>query len=258
MPRYFWIAASISILVAAFSLLGIAHRQVSLAERAEGAGSRATGLDVIVYTVPPPRGQAITDALNTVLLTAPRDGVQPLGAARLSAPDLLVVSAPGRMQGSIKKAIASLSEGASTEQGNPDASALDLWLVEATRSGPDDPRLIAAGQALDVARMRFGHQHFRLLDRVMLVARADGEAARAGGSQTRSSVELYPHDAATVEAEVEFQVIDRWGTHFESKLLLPEGQWQLVGLLPVAGEGNPERLLLMRQTRASSSPAPGP
>lgn len=258
MPRYFWISASIAILVAAFSLLGIAHRQVSLAELAERSGSRATGLDVVVYSVPQARGQAIADALNTVLLTAPRDGVQPLGAARLSAPDLLVVSAPRRMHGSIEKAIASLSEGESPDQGYSEVSALDLWLVEATRSGPDDPRLMAAGQALDVARMRFGHQHFRLLDRVMLVARADGETVRARGSRTASSVKLYPHDADSVEAEVEIQGVDQWATQFESKLLLPEGQWQLVGLLPAAGEGNPERLLLMRQTRAPSSPAPGP
>jgi hypothetical protein len=184
--------------------------------------------------------------------------VLPLGAANLTAPDQLVVSAPEGMQGSIRKAIEALSKEGAEGQVGSSAVALDLWLVEASGAGPEDARLAEAGPALAEARNRFGYEKFRLLDRLMLVGRPDGETVRARGSRTSSSVDLTPHDARTVEAEVEFQVLTQPQAIIESKLLLQEGQWQLVGLLPGAGEDRPERLLLMRQTTSSAAIAHGP
>jgi hypothetical protein len=262
MPRYFWVSASIAMLVAAFAMLAIGYRQGALADGPDRAAAamlqRESPQQVATYEVPPARGEAIRNTLNAVLL-ANKDGVQPVGSASLPMPDRVVVSAPARMQDSIRKAIASLSVGETQAANSAASAAVDIWLVEGSSSGTgDDPRLQGAKPALDEARRRFGHTRYQLRDRAMVVATLGGSSVHLDGPRSRAEIRLRPHDAGSVEAQIDLVVNEDSGNkRFDSNLLLAEGQWQLVGLLPGAGGNAPERLLLVRQTAVKSSAAAG-
>jgi hypothetical protein len=243
-------------------MLTIGYRQGALADGPERAGvamlQRESPQQVATYEVPAARAEAIRNTLNAVLL-ANRDGVQPIGSASLPMPDRVVVSAPARMQDSIRKAIASLSVGETQAANSAASAAVDIWLVEASSSGAgDDPRLQGAKRALDEARERFGHARYQLRDRAMVTATLGGSAVHLDGPRSRTQIRLRPHDAATIEAQIDLTVNeDNGNKRFDSTLLLAEGQWQLVGLLPGAGGNAPERLLLVRQTAVSTSTAAG-
>jgi hypothetical protein len=247
MSRHFWISASIAMLVAAFALFAFALPPLYLLDNASGPARDRSFQQLATYSVPPARADAIRDTMNSVLV--------PLGQASLPTPDRLVVSAPARMQDSIKRAIDSLSEG-ETAGSNQDAQAsVDIWLVEAMPADAvADPRLAMAAEVLEEARGRFGHRQFRLLERLMIVADLNGASARIAGTQVQQAeLRLVGRNTGTLEAHATLLITHSRGVGtFVSKLTLPEGQWQLVGLLSDSAS-TPERLLLMRQTPASSS-----
>jgi hypothetical protein len=259
MPRHFWISASIAMLVAAFALLGFALPRLYLLDvprASASSGEWSSQMQVATYTVPPVRADAIRNTLNTVLMNN-REG-QPLGQASLPLPDQLMVSAPGRMHDSIRRSIASLSEGEASAPAGPASATLEVWLVDAVPGmGADDPQLSAVKPELDQARQRFGHGRYRLLERSMALATLNGETVSLGGMRSQVRIRAVARDAGTVEASINVTLAGAAGNQFASELLLPEAQWLLVGLLPGSGEDRPERLLLMRQRSAGSSAAAG-
>jgi hypothetical protein len=119
-------------------------------------------------------------------------------------------------------------------------------VVEALATdGPADPRLAAAGKMLEEARQRFNHRQYRLLERMMIVGDVSGSSARASGTEIRAvDLRLVGREDGVVDASVQVSLAENRG--FQSKLSLPEGQWQVVGLLSDSA-APPERLLLMRQ-----------
>jgi hypothetical protein len=259
MPRHFWISASIALLVAAFALLGFALPRLYLLDAPRGgpgSGDWAGQLQVTTYSVPPARAEAIRQTLNDVLL-ANRDG-QPVGQASLPLPDRLMVSAPGRLHDSIRRSIASLSEGEASALATAGSAAVDVWLVDAVSGGgADDPQLSAVKAELDQARQRFGHGRYRLLERSMAITELDGETVSLSGNQSQVRIRALAREAGKVEAHVELMLVGAASNRFTSELMLPEGQWLLVGLMPGSGGDRPERLLLMRQTAAGPGATAG-
>jgi hypothetical protein len=260
MPRHFWISASIAVLVAAFALLGMALSRMALVDEVSRGRSSASELafqhQVVTYEVPPARADRIQHALNSVLQGA--EGVPASGRAQLASPGQMVVSAPPRMHESIRQAIAGLTGGEAGQLSQTQSSvAVEMWLVEAaSAAGSDDARLAPALAVLDVARTRFGHRHYRLLDRSMTVATpSDRSILAATGSRSTFTLELTANNGQTVDAEIGVRLMEQGRvSQLQAMLQLPAGQWQLVGLLPDAGGNSPERLLLVRQTAAGSSP----
>jgi hypothetical protein len=257
MPRHFWISASIALLVAAFALLGMALSRMALVDEAR-APSSASGLafqhQIVTYNVPPARAGQIQDALHMVLQGA--EGVPSSGRAELASPGQLVVSAPPRMQASIRQAIDEL---AGDESGHAASSrgpvAVEMWLVEAaTAPAPDESLLAPAKVALEEARARFGHRHYRLVDRGMIVS-SPPEQSMVTGSRSTFSLRLSADDGQAVDASINVRLMEQGRvSQLASVLQLPADQWQLVGLLPNSGGDTPERLLLMRQTATRAPP----
>lgn len=261
MPRFFWISASIAALVAAFALLALAVpgiEQMDARPAAEAARLR-TDMRVVTYQVPPERSDVISSTLSAVLLGT-RDGVQPLGQARVAAPGRLMVSAPASMHESIRQAIEELSQGQQVTGTTQAATAVEVWLVEAQESpGADDARLVTVKPMLDEARKRFGHGHYALLDRGMVVAMLDSSQAGITGSRFRAHLQARPQGKQMAQVQINLDIPDApvVSRSFGSTLPLPDGQWQLVGLMPGSGESAPERLLLMRQTPVKPAPTQG-
>lgn len=251
MPRHFWISASIAVLVAAFALLALAlPRLVALDGERAGSQEAEARLQVATYPVPVARGDAIRKSLQSVLSQNPT----PVGRADLAAPDRLVVSAPIRMQESIRKAIEELAESDAGATTSPASVAVEVWLVEATASaGAVDPRLASASAALEEARVRFGHAGHRLLDRGMTVARMDGHQVAISGAGSQTLLQLLSNDGDAVDAAIDFKANDKGGINvFQARMVLPADQWQLIGLLPNGNVSAPERLLLVRQAPVTS------
>jgi hypothetical protein len=260
MPRYFWISASIAVLIAAFALLALALpglHELDGASLSPASRESAAQQQVATYPVPPARAEAIRNTLNSVLL-ANRDGAQPYGQASLPMPDRLVVSAPGRMQPSIRNAIVSLSQGEAAAATSDASATIDIWLVDAVNVvGKDDPQLAPIKAVLEQARQRFGHGHYRLLERSMAVASLGGGSVAVTGPNSRAQLHVLPREAGTVEAQIELQLVEAGRvSNFQSKMLLPEGEWQLVGLLPPSRGDAPERLLLLRQSTVTAAVNP--
>lgn len=258
MPRHFWISASIAVLVAAFALFALALPALYRIDAAElSARPDQAALQVQAFTVPPARAEAIRIAVNTVLLATPgRDGVQPLGQASLPAPDRLVVSAPARMQDSIRRAIVSLSEGETAAPEERTAIALDVWLVEAVDARQQDPRLAIVEDVLNEARQRFGHAQYRLLERSMVTASPGRDSVMVRGARSSANFQtITRRPGGQIEAKLEFRMGDNSGNWILSQMLLPDGQWQLVGLLPRTAANAPESLLLVRQTPSMAAAA---
>jgi hypothetical protein len=257
MPRYFWVSASIALLLMAIAALLIASRDTP----PDDAFARQPF--VMTYSVPADRGESIRDSLRTVLLVDHKSG-QPLGQASLPMPGRLVVSAPAGMHSSIGRAIEALSEGEvaqATSQMRRAAVSLEIWLIGADFvDGSDDGALAPAKTALDEARDRFGFKGFRLLDRVMAVA-SENASVSVDGALLASSINVFPSDAGAVEVQVQLGIrapADDGGfqeSSFRSKVRLPDGQWQVIGLVPASGGSSPDRLLLMRQTPVGGSTA---
>lgn len=248
MPRHFWVSASIAMLVAAFALFAFALPRLYLLDAPASQATDRAALEVATYQVPPAQAEAISNTMNSVLFAFSKEGVQPIGQASLPAPDRLVVSAPARMQASIRRAITALSQDEAATTTPHAQASVDIWLVEALAAeGPADPRLAVADEVLEAARQRFGHRQYRLLERLMIQTDVGGISARTAGALIRRvDLQLVGSDRG-VEAQVQLAVGDERGPgNFGSKLSLPEGQWQLVGLLSSSG-ATPERLLLMRQ-----------
>lgn len=247
MPRHFWVSASIAMLVAAFALFAFALPRLYLLDGATSSARDQGAQQVSTYPVPPARADAILNSLSTVL--------QPHGHASIPAPGQVMVSAPAQMQDSIRRAIIMLSQGEALGSKPKAQAAVDIWLVEAlVVDGPADPRLAMAGEALDAARQRFGHRRYQLSERLMILTDLSGYPARTAGSMFRQAeLRVVGQESGTIDGQVKLVISDnRSISNYESKLSLPDGQWQVVGLLSGSAT-TPEHLLLMRQTPVQPS-----
>lgn len=212
---------------------------------------------VKTYPVPEQQGEAIRDALRTVLL-ATKEGVQPLGQASLPMPGLLVVAAPATMQASIEDAVRQLSR---DQEAQPARTvAFDIWVVEAaTGEQADDAKLADLKSVLDQARATFGLAALQLADRLALVTSGNGGrpgAVKLLRARTDSfNVELNLLSAGVGTADVELGVNWRAGLgYLFSKLTLRDNQWQVVGLMSDRGINSPEYVLLMRMRPVDATP----
>ena len=216
---------------------------------------------VKTYPVPPERGEAIRDALRTVMLSN-RDEAQPLGQASLPVPNMLVVAAPATMQPSIKTAIAELSHGVSAESKTERSVAFDLLVVEVSKDieAMDDPALTPVQGVVAQARREFGLGPLRLVGRTMVVAsRGRGNVAAPSASVKTGvmdgRIRVNAIGEHHVDAGLELYLLRgasgmRQDSGFVTSFSLPNDQWQVIGLLGGSGDA-PDRLLLMRQRTAS-------
>lgn len=190
--------------------------------------------ELVSYSVPPERVEAVVEALSRVLAGTPPAGVASAGVA-----GEVIVRAPRHLQASIRQTIEKQLAGMETVASAPEPMEFRLWVVQATpgEGGSDVPTLLDEVMA-EYSRQQGPHR-YHLIDQaaIALVSSAErrsvvlstrrGLGVRAdalpSGDMHRLRVDLFPDGRSGdsllalsgIEAEVmlrsgEFVVISRY------------------------------------------------